>query len=100
MQMKNWGAAGVVVLTEAFFAGEVQRVVALSNRYKLPAIYGFTEFARAGGLMSYDGSFRDYYKRVARYVDAVLKGIKPADLPVKQPSRIELSINLRPAKAL
>ena len=100
MQMKKRGAAGVVVLTEAFFAGEVQRVVALSNRYKLPAIYGFTEFARAGGLMSYGGSFRDYYKRVARYVDAVLKGIKPADLPVEQPSRIELVINLRTAKAL
>jgi putative tryptophan/tyrosine transport system substrate-binding protein len=100
MQMKKQGAAGVVVLTEAFFAGEVQRIVALANRYKLPAIYGFSEFARAGGLMSYGVSFRDYYKRVARYVDAVLKGAKPADLPVEQPSRIELVINLKTAKAL
>jgi len=99
-QMKKAGAGGVVVLTEAFFASEVERTVSLANRYKLPAIYGFGEFARAGGLMSYGVSFRDYYKRVARYVDAVLKGGKPADLPVEQPTRIELVINLKTAKAL
>ena len=99
-KMNDWGAGGVVVLTEAFFASEVQRIVSLANRYKLPAIYGFREFAQAGGLMSYGVSFRDYYKRVARYVDAVLKGSKPADLPVEQPARIELVINLKPAKAL
>lgn len=98
--MRQNGAEGVVVLTEAFFAAEVQRIVALANRYELPAIYGFREFARAGGLMSYGVSFRDYYKGVARYVDAVLKGTRPADLPVEQPRRIELVVNLKTARAL
>ena len=98
MSQKRVG--GVVVLTEAFFAAEVERVVSLAQRYKLPAIYGFREFARAGGLMSYGVSFRDYYKGVARYVDAVLKGTKPADLPVEQPRRIELTVNLKTAKSL
>jgi len=98
--MKNKGAGGVVVLTEAFFAAEVERIVSLANRYQLPSIYGFREFARAGGLMSYGVSFRDYYKNVARYVDAVLKGTRPADLPVEQPRRIELVVNLKTAKAL
>ena len=99
-RMREKGTDGVVVLTEAFFAAELQRIVSLASRYKLPAIYGFREFARAGGLMSYGVSFRDYYKRVARYVDAVLKGTRPADLPVEQPSRIELVVNLKTAKAL
>jgi putative ABC transport system substrate-binding protein len=99
-KMKTQGAGGVVVLTEAFFAGEVERIVSLATRYRLPAIYGFREFARAGGLMSYGVSFGDYYKRVARYIDAVLKGAKPADLPVEQPSRIELVVNMKTANAL
>lgn len=99
-EIKEHRADGVVVLTEAAFAGEVQHIVSLATRYKLPAIYGFREFPEAGGLMSYGVSFRDYYKRVARYVDAVLKGTKPADLPVEQPTRIELVINLKTAKAL
>ena len=98
--MKENGAGGLVVLTEASFAAEVGRIVSLADRYKLPAIYGFREFVRAGGLMSYGVSFRDYYKGVARYVDAVLKGTKPADLPVEQPRRIELVVNLKTAKAL
>ena len=98
--MHDKGAGGIVVITEAFFAAEVERIVSLAERYKLPAIYGFREFARSGGLMSYGVSFRDYYKGVARYVDAVLKGTKPADLPVEQPRRIELVINLKTAKSL
>jgi putative ABC transport system substrate-binding protein len=98
--MNEKRVGGVVVLTEAFFAAEVERVVSLAQRYKLPAIYGFREFARAGGLMSYGVSFRDYYKGVARYVDAVLKGTRPADLPVEQPRRIELVVNLKTARSL
>jgi ABC-type uncharacterized transport system substrate-binding protein len=100
LEMKSKGAEGLVVMTEAFLAGQLQRIVALADRHKLPAIYGFREFAEAGGLMSYGLSFRDYYKGVARYVDAVLKGTKPADLPVEQPTRIELVVNLATAKKL
>ena len=97
--MKQRNAAGLVVMTEGFFVSQHQRIVALAERYRLPAIYGYREFVDAGGLMSYGISYRDYYKRVARYVDAVVKGTRPADLPVEQPSRIELVINLRTAKA-
>jgi putative tryptophan/tyrosine transport system substrate-binding protein len=98
MQMRNLG--GAVVMTEAFLAGHMDRIVALARRAKLPAIYGFREFAEAGGLMSYGLSFRDYYKRVARYVDAVLKGRKAGDLAVEQPTRIELVINQSTAREL
>ncbi len=99
-RMKDLHVEGIVVLTEAFLAGEANHIVPLAKRYRLPAIYGFSEFAEAGGLMSYGVSFRAYYKRVARYIDLVLKGAKPADLPVEQPTRIELIVNLGTARQL
>jgi putative ABC transport system substrate-binding protein len=99
-KMKKLNVGGLVVLTEAFLAGEVNHIVPLASQYKLPSIYGFREFAEAGGLMSYGLSFREYFRRVARYVDAVLKGARPADLPVEQPTRIELVINLATARKL
>ena len=80
--------------------GEVDRIVPLANQHKVPSIYGFSEFAEAGGLMSYGVSYHRYYKRVARYVDAVRKGTKPAVLPVEQPARIALVINLATAREL
>jgi putative ABC transport system substrate-binding protein len=98
--MKTQSAGGLVINVEAFLASQVQHIVSLADRYKLPAIYGFREFTDAGGLMSYGVSFRDYYKRVARYVDLVLKGVKPADLPVEQPTKIELVVNLATARKL
>jgi putative ABC transport system substrate-binding protein len=99
-QMRQRGVDALVVMTEAGVAGNEARIVPLAARYRLPAIYGFREFADAGGLMSYGISYHDYFRNVARYVDAVLRGAKPADLPVEQPSRIELVLNLRTAKAL
>jgi putative ABC transport system substrate-binding protein len=99
-KMKKQHADAFVVLTEAFMAGQLQRIVTLANVYKLPGIYGFREFAEAGGLMSYGLSYKDYYKEVARYVDKVLKGVKPADLPIEQPTKIELVINQSTAKTL
>lgn len=98
--IKNQGAGALVVMTEAFFVEHLQRFIPLADRYKLPAIYGYREFAEAGGLMSYGISYRDYYRRMARYVDLVLKGAKPADLPVEQPSKIELVVNLATARKL
>ena len=98
--MQKQGAGALVVMTDAFMAGHLDRIVALADRYQLPAIYGFREFAEAGGLMSYGLSYRDYYKGVARYIDLVLKGAKPANLPVEQASRIELVINLATARKL
>jgi putative ABC transport system substrate-binding protein len=98
--MKKRRVDAFIVLTDAFMAGQVQRIVTLANIYKLPGIYGFSEFSEAGGLMSYGFSFRDYYKGVAGYVDKVLRGVKPSDLPVEQPTKIELVINLKTAKTL
>ena len=69
-------------------------------KYRLPAIYSSREFVDIGGLISYGVSYPDLYRRVATYVDKILKGTKPSDLPVEQPTRFELVINLKTAKAL
>jgi putative ABC transport system substrate-binding protein len=98
--MRKQNADALVVMTEAFLAGQADLIVPLALRHRLPAIYGFREFVEAGGLMSYGLSYRDYYKGVARYVDAVLKGAKPANLPVEQPTKIELVVNLPAAHEL
>ena len=98
--IKQQRANALIVMCDPFLAGQIQRIVTLSGLYQLPAIYGFREFAKAGGLMSYGISFRDYYRNVARYVDKVLKGTRPADLPVDQPTKIELVINVATAKKL
>ena len=89
-----------IVMVDAYFLNEIPRIVALANRYRLPGLYGFREYVEAGGLVSYGLSYRDYYRGVARYVDRVLRGAKPADLPVQQPAKIELVINQRTAKAM
>jgi putative ABC transport system substrate-binding protein len=72
--------------------------LALSNR--LPAIYGFREFPEAGGLVSYGTSLREEHRHAARYIDKILKGAKPGDLPVEQPTTFEFVVNLKTAKAL
>jgi len=72
----------------------------LAERYQLPAIYQFRLFTAEGGLMSYGPDPNDIFRRSASYVDRILKGAKPADLPVQQPTKFELAINLKTAKAL
>lgn len=91
---------GFIVMVDAYFLNEIPRIVALANQYRLPGLYGFREYVEAGGLVSYGISYRHYYRGVARYVDKVLRGTKPADLPVQQPAKIELVINQRTAKAM
>ena len=80
--------------------GGIQQAAVLSARARLPAISPFREFAEAGGLMAYGVNFHDLLRRAATYVDKILKGAKPADLPVEQPTRFVLVINLKTAKAL
>jgi putative tryptophan/tyrosine transport system substrate-binding protein len=75
-------------------------IVALAAKYRLPAVYWSPTFVEAGGLMGYYGLFGDIYRRAASYVDRILKGENPADLPVQQPTKFELAINLNTAKAL
>jgi putative ABC transport system substrate-binding protein len=93
-------AGGILVLPSAFFASQIQRIVSLAASTGLPAIYEHRDFVAPGGLMSYGPSHRDIFRRIAAYVDKVLRGGKPADLPVEQPTKIELAINLKTAKAL
>ena len=77
-----------------------ERIVELAVKHRLPAMYGLREFTNAGGLMAYGVSFPDLYQRAATFVDKILKGASPTDLPVEQPIRFELVVNLKAAKAL
>ena len=83
-----------------FGANHPDILAALAARYKLPAVYAFDYFVMAGGLMSYGPDLRDEFRNAAGYVDRILKGEKPADLPVQAPTKYELAINLKAAKAL
>ena len=85
--------------TRPFFA-ERRRIVELAVKHRLPAIYPQKEFVDEGGLMSYGADFDDLYQRVAVYVDKILKGAKPADLPVQQATKFEFVINLKAAKQI
>jgi len=85
--------------TRPFFA-ERKRIVELAGKYRLPAIYFSKEFVHEGGLMSYGVDFDDLYRRAAVYVDKILKGAKPADLPVQQATKFEFVINLKAAKQI
>jgi putative tryptophan/tyrosine transport system substrate-binding protein len=89
----------MTVATGSIFA-ERKRIVELADKYRLPAIYPEKGFVEAGGLMSYGADFDDLYRRAAGYVDKILKGAKPADLPVQQASKFEFIINLKAAKQI
>jgi len=93
-------ARALIVLPSPMFYGEYKRIVDLATRHRLSAIYAFREAVDAGGLMSYGASLADLFRRAATYVDKILKGAKPADLPVEQPTKFELVINLKAAKVL
>jgi putative ABC transport system substrate-binding protein len=94
-------AEALIVLASAFFGGQRSRLVMLAAQHRLPTIYNEREFVtQSGGLMSYGPDLRDLFRRASNYVDRILKGAKPADLPVEQPTKFELVINLKTAKAL
>jgi putative ABC transport system substrate-binding protein len=90
----------LVVLSDAIFSSHRTRLADLAARSRLPAAYSVREYVEAGGLMSYGPSLLDSHRQAATYVDKILRGTKPADLPVEQPTKFELVINLKTAKAL
>jgi putative tryptophan/tyrosine transport system substrate-binding protein len=92
--------AGLLVGADAFFTGQRTQIIALATRHRWPAIYQWREFADAGGLSSYGPSLFDSYRQVGLFAARILKGEKPADLPVQQPTKFEFVINLRTVKAL
>ena len=94
------GTDGLLFLESPLFTTHRAGLAELVARTRLPAIYGQREYVEAGGLMSYGTHFKDLYRRAAWYVDKILKGAKPGDLPVEQPTKFELVINLKTAKAL
>jgi putative ABC transport system substrate-binding protein len=96
----RWRADGLMTLNDAMFYSQRERIVDLSLKHRLPAIYPESEFVEAGGLMSYGPDFDYLFRRAAFYVDKILKGAKPADLPVEQPTKFELVINLKAAKQI
>ena len=93
-------ASALIVFPSPMFYGAHRRLVDLAAKHRLPTIYAFKEAVAAGGLMSYGTSIPDLSRRAATYVDKILKGAKPADLPVEQPTRFDLVVNLKTANAL
>ena len=93
-------ADALTVLTSATLLGQRSRLVDLAARSRLPTVYPWREAVDAGGLMSYGPVLADNYRRAATYVDKILKGAKPGDLPVEQPTKFELALNLKTAKSL
>ncbi len=93
-------ADGLIVGQEGLLQANRRLIVELAAKHRLPAIYRSMEFIEAGGLMAYGPNYPDLYRRAATYVDKIFKGAKPGDLPIEQPTKFELIINLRTAKAL
>jgi putative ABC transport system substrate-binding protein len=98
--LKNTASQSLIVLTDPILFSQRKRIVDLASSTRLPAVYFFQGFPEAGGLMSYGPSDFDLFRRAAGYVDRILKGAKPSDLPVQQPTKFDLVVNLKTAKTL
>jgi putative ABC transport system substrate-binding protein len=99
-EMPAQGAAAVFAVPNPFVYGQRRQILDLAARQRLPGAYGFREFAEGGGLVYYGTDLPAMWRRAATFVDKILKGAKPADLPVEQPTKFELVVNVRTAKAL
>jgi ABC-type uncharacterized transport system substrate-binding protein len=99
-KIKKEPVQALIVVTDAILYSQRSQILDLAAGNRLPAMYPYRDFPEAGGLMSYAPSDRDLFRRAASYVDRILKGANPGDLPVEQPTKFELVINLKTAKAL
>jgi putative tryptophan/tyrosine transport system substrate-binding protein len=93
-------AQALYIIEDSLYLAHRTRILNLASRARLPTVSGNREFADEGGLMTHGPNFADMYRRSAEYVDKILKGAKPADLPIEQPTKFELVVNLKTAKAL
>jgi ABC-type uncharacterized transport system substrate-binding protein len=98
--MIDWQANGLVTLPDALLFSQRERIVSMARNAKLAGVHPEAEFPEAGGLLSYGPSLSDLYRRAAFYVDKILRGTKPAELPIEQPTKLELVVNLKTAHAL
>ena len=92
--------SAIIFPPDIFLSGKIKAIIELVAQYRLPAIYAVPAYAEFGGLLAYGPEFLDNYRRAATLIDRILKGAKPADLPVEQPTKFELFINLKTAKSL
>src|SRR5262249_50776007 len=99
-QITAWKAQALLVLPHPMFVAQRVRIVELAGKHRLPSTYHLREFVEAGGLMSYAPDVADMSRRAAGYVDRILKGAPPGELPVEQPTKFEFVVNLKTAKAL
>jgi putative ABC transport system substrate-binding protein len=95
-----WHAGGLLALSDPVFGNDLAKLSKLAAKNRLPAVYASRRFVEAGGLLAYGPNLADNYRRAATYVDKILKGAKPGDLPIEQPTKIHLAINRKTAKAL
>ena len=98
--MKKEKAGAVIVVSSGLFVQQARQIAELAAKHRLPSISGYREYTDAGVMMSYGPSFAENYRRIATYVDKIFKGAKPGELPVEQPTKLELVINGKTAKAL
>ena len=100
LSITNQHADALLPLGDALIVSHLTQIVNFAAKSRLPAMYHRMEFVDAGGLMAYGPSYKDLFRRAAAYVDKILKGAKPADLPIEQPTKFEFVINLKTAAAL
>jgi len=98
--MTQAGVEAVIISADGFFIVHRRQIVDLAMTHRIPAMHSYREDVAAGALISYGQNLADYYRRAATYVDKILKGAKPGDIPIEQPTKIHLAINLKTAKAL
>jgi putative ABC transport system substrate-binding protein len=97
---KRQGAQAIIATSDPRINMQLRQILEFAEKNRLPVIYATSEFVEAGGLMSYGPNYREMFRRVADFVDKILKGTKPADIPFEQPTKLEFVINLRTAKQI